>query len=74
MDVLFGWAFYSYQTLPHVRLNIMGILTAAGCLVVLAVGLHGFLRWLSTQIYVSRKVRDQPFIPGRSAGPPRSWA
>lgn len=45
----FGWIFYLYRTLPQVRINLPGVLTATVCLGALAIGLQWFLRWFAAQ-------------------------
>ncbi|HEY7427943.1 MAG TPA: DUF1559 domain-containing protein [Gemmataceae bacterium] len=57
-NLAFGWAFYGYQTLPQVRFDTAGILTAAVCLAVFAVGLHAFLRWLYQHMGTTRPIEE----------------
>jgi hypothetical protein len=42
-----GWAFYSYRVLPQVAVNWSAVVSVVICLVLLAAGLHHFLRWLT---------------------------
>jgi hypothetical protein len=46
--VLIGWAFYLYRVVPEIAVSWSGVATAVVCLLLLAVGLHRFLRWLYT--------------------------
>jgi hypothetical protein len=48
-NLVFGWVAYCWRVLPKVRLNVSALLTAAGCLMGLGVGLHLFLRWFYSQ-------------------------
>ena len=53
LDIAFqltaGWLSFLGRELPRVQIDLLGSLTAAVCLVGLAVGLHLFLRWLHGQ-------------------------
>jgi hypothetical protein len=44
---VFGWWLYPARVGPQVTVNWPGTITAALCLLLLAVGLHRFLRWLA---------------------------
>lgn len=48
-NLAFGWIIYLYRTLPRVRIDGSGVLTAVVCLGALAIGLQWFLRWLAGQ-------------------------
>jgi hypothetical protein len=48
-NLVVGWAFYLYRVVPQVRVSWPGVLTGGACLVLLAFGLHRFLRWLHGQ-------------------------
>lgn len=61
-NLAFGWVFYGFQTLPHVRFAGSDILTAAVCLTVFAAGLHSFLRWLYRHVSASRQIEGQAAI------------
>jgi hypothetical protein len=56
LNLAVGWAFYGYQTLPQVQLNVGGILTATVCLTGFAIGLHAFLRWLYQHMGTARPI------------------
>lgn len=45
-NLLVGWFFYLWRTLPAVSVKWEGVATAVVCLAGFAVGLHLFLRWL----------------------------
>ncbi len=57
LNLAFGWMVYLYRVIPQVVVSESGVLTAAFCLCVLAVGLHWFLRWLTAQ----RTAQPWPF-------------
>jgi Protein of unknown function (DUF1559) len=60
-----GWALYLYRVVPEMSVSWSGIATAIVCLVLLAVGLHRFLRWLYTA---------RPSVAGTPAREwPRRW-
>jgi hypothetical protein len=43
-----GWFLYLNRVIPEIQVNWSGVATAVVCLALLAVGLHWFLRWLSS--------------------------
>ncbi|HWG44209.1 MAG TPA: DUF1559 domain-containing protein [Gemmataceae bacterium] len=62
-NLAFGWVFYCYQTLPQVRFDAGGLLTAVVCLAALAAGLHAFLRWLFAHISAAGKDEESTRRP-----------
>jgi hypothetical protein len=59
VNLAFGWIVYLYRTLPQVRINVPGILTATVCLSALAIGLQWFLHWLTGQM-PNKAVKSDP--------------
>lgn len=49
-NLVFGWIIYLYRTLPQVRIDGSGVVTAFVCLGAIAIGLQWFLRWLVGQL------------------------
>lgn len=63
-DFLLGWVIFLVGTVEQATLNQNAVLTAAACMVLLAVGLHFFLRWIHAQ---SR------FAVAAEGASPRRW-
>ncbi len=48
--LLVGWVFYLKRVLPEVQIGWSGVGMGATCLVLLAFGLHGFMRWMAREV------------------------
>lgn len=70
-DLLFnlalGWVVYLYRTIPKVRIDGYGVLTAAVCLGILVVGLRWFLHWSARRTGVILGLILVMFVAGIAA-------